>query len=361
MPIIEEQIEALEDEIRRTPYNKATEKHISRLRARIAKLKEELLKKKAKKSSHKPAFKKSGDATVSIVGFPNVGKSTLINRLTSAKSEVGDYQFTTLDFVPGMMEHKGANIQLIDLPGLIEDASKGRGRGREVISTVRSSDLIILMMDVVQTDIDTLIKELDKANIRMNQTPPNITIKKKSVGGLTLNSTTKIEKQDLLLEILREWRVVNADVVIREKITPERLVDHLAGNRVYVPSITVINKIDLANRKELEELKNIFEDPIFISAKDNLGMDELRDKIFQKLDFIRIYLKPQGKAPDYEKPLILVKNSTVEDACRIIHRDFQDKFRYAQVWGKSAKFKGQHVGLDHELEDEDIVTIIIKK
>jgi len=361
MPIIEEQIEALEEEIRKTPYHKATEKHISRLRARIAKLKEELLKRKSKKPGRLPSFKKSGDATVSIVGFPNVGKSTLINRLTSAKSEVGDYQFTTLDFVPGMMEHKGANIQLVDLPGLIEDASKGRGRGREVLSTVRSSDLLILMLDVLQTDVDALTKELANANVRLNQEPPNISIKRKVTGGINMSSTLKLKNKDLLLEILREWRVVNADIVVREALTPERLVDFLAGNRVYLPSIIVVNKIDLIPKKDLRKLKRMLKEPVLISAKNNLGMDELRNEIFQKLDFIRIYLKPQGKDIDYEKPLILVKDSTVEDVCRLIHRAFEDKFRYAQVWGKSAKFRGQRIGLDHALEDEDVVTIVIKK
>jgi ribosome-interacting GTPase 1 len=60
-------------------------------------------------------------------------------------------------------------------------------------------------------------------------------------------------------------------------------------------------------------------------------------------------------------PLIVLKNSTVEDVCNRLHRDFVKNFRYAQIWGKSAKHPGQRVGLNHVLEDEDILTIVIKR
>jgi len=75
---------------------------------------------------------KSGDARVALIGFPSVGKSTLLNRLTNTHSEAGAYEFTTLTCIPGKIEYNGANIQLLDLPGIIEGASAGKGRGRQV-------------------------------------------------------------------------------------------------------------------------------------------------------------------------------------------------------------------------------------
>jgi small GTP-binding protein len=63
-----------------------------------------------------------------------VGKSTLLNKLTGTFSEVADYEFTTLTCIPGMIRHNGAKIQLLDLPGIIEGAKDGKGRGRQVIS-----------------------------------------------------------------------------------------------------------------------------------------------------------------------------------------------------------------------------------
>jgi ribosome-interacting GTPase 1 len=361
MPTIEEQIKALEDEIRRTPYNKATEKHISRLRGRVAKLKEKQEKASARNGGRRISFKKSGDATVSIIGVPNVGKSTLLNKLTSAKSDIGDYQFTTLEFIPGMMDYKGASIQLVDLPGLIKDAAKGRGRGREVLSIARASDLIVVMLDPDNKELDAILKELHEAHVRLDEHPPNISISRRESGGITLSSTRRLKDREGLIEILREWGCINADVAAKENLTPERLIDFLAGNRVYIPSLKVINKADLLHDNENKSFRKRFQDAIFISAREGVGLDRLRESIFEKLRLIRIYLRPQGGNPDYEKPLILREGATVDNVCSMIHRAFEEKFRYAQVWGKSAKFEGQKVGLEHKVEDEDVVTIVIKR
>ena len=145
---IEKQIKAIEDEIFKTQKNKATEHHIGKLKAKLARLREMGEKRRSGGGKGKGfSIKKTGDATVGIAGFPSVGKSTLLNQLTAADSKVGDYDFTTLETIPGMMKHKGAEIQILDLPGLIVGAAKGRGRGREVISAVRNVDLLLLMID----------------------------------------------------------------------------------------------------------------------------------------------------------------------------------------------------------------------
>ena len=125
MATIEEQIEELEKEIANTKKNKATEAHIGKLKAKIAKLAMEKEKRletiKAGGGSKGFYVKKAGNATVALVGFPSVGKSTLLNQLTGAHSEVGAYHFTTLDVVPGVMEYNHAKIQILDMPGLIKD------------------------------------------------------------------------------------------------------------------------------------------------------------------------------------------------------------------------------------------------
>ena len=60
-------------------------------------------------------------------------------------------------------------------------------------------------------------------------------------------------------------------------------------------------------------------------------------------------------------PLIVKRGNTVGDVCELIHRDFKNNFRYAMVWGKSAKFPGQTVGMDHKVQDEDVLCIIVKR
>ncbi|RMF06839.1 TGS domain-containing protein, partial [Candidatus Woesearchaeota archaeon] len=89
------------------------------------------------------------------------------------------------------------------------------------------------------------------------------------------------------------------------------------------------------------------------------GIEELKEMIFEKLDLIRIYCKEVGKKADLEVPLIMKRGCTVKDMCEKLHRDFVRKFKFAKVWGPSAKFPGQKFKLKHELKDEDIVELHI--
>lgn len=102
-------------------------------------------------------------------------------------------------------------------------------------------------------------------------------------------------------------------------------------------------------------------DPIYVSANRDQGIEELKEAIYQKLDFIHVFLKPQGQEADMEEPMVILGGSTVGDLCDRIHRSFRRNFRYATVWGRSAKFPGQTVGLDHVLMNGDVITIVVKR
>lgn len=106
----------------------ATEYHLGLLKAKLAKYRSQLLE-PTKKSEKGEGFDvlKSGDARVALIGFPSVGKSTLLSTLTATQSEAASYEFTTLTCIPGVIEYKGANIQLLDLPGIIEGAAQVNG------------------------------------------------------------------------------------------------------------------------------------------------------------------------------------------------------------------------------------------
>lgn len=361
---LEEEIKAVEDEISTTKYNKATEGHIGRLKAKVAQLKELVQKRAASKSGGEGfAVKKSGDASVVLVGFPSVGKSTLLNSLTGAESLVAAYEFTTLDVVPGTMKYKGATIQILDVPGLVKGAASGRGRGKEVISIVRNADLAVIMLDVFQPNhYEVLVQELNDAGIRVNSRPPDVTIRKKPRGGINISSTVELPlEEDTIKSIFGEYRLHNANVVIREPINIDLLIDVILGNRKYIPALVVINKIDLADEDTLRACKEKFPDALLVSADKKIHIEELKEALFEKLGFIRIYMKPQGLPPDMDEPMIVRAGSTIGDICDHLHRDFRKRFRYAQVWGDSAKHEGQRAGLEHVLYDDDILTIILRK
>ena len=335
---IEDKIKSIEEEIQKTPYNKAKGQGFH--------------------------VKKSGDATVVLVGFPSVGKSTLLNNITNAESKVGAYQFTTLDIVPGVMEHKNAKIQVFDIPGIITGASSGKGRGKEILSVARTADLILVVLDTFNPQhLDVIIRELRAIGIRPNEHPPDVAVKRKKLGGVKVSSTCKLTHLDekTIRSILNEYGYINADVLFRDDVTMDQFIDVLDRNKSYVPMLILLNKVDLVDEAYIEELKKYIPEFIPISADKNTNIDELKDLIFDNLDLVRVYLKPQGRKADMEDPLVIKKGSTVIDACGKLHREFVKNFRHAKVWGTSVKFPGQKVGPDHVLDDEDVLRIILKK
>jgi len=365
---IPEKIKSIQDEMAKTQINKATEKHIGLLKAKIAKLKREQEEDVVKKSGKKEDgfdVRRNGDATVVFIGLPSVGKSTLLNKMTSAKSTVGAFQFTTLTVVPGMMEYRGANIQVLDLPGIIKGASSGKGLGKRILSVARTADLVLLVLDVFQPyHEDVLVNELGNIGIRLNQLPPNITIEKAAMGGIAVAQQVKLTKisVDHLKDILHLYGLVSARVVVREDVTSEQLADHIAGNISYSKALTVLNKIDLVDDAFLKDLKTkIKSDVIEVSANSDTNIELLKEKIYEKLKFIRIYLKPKGGEADFVDPLIAREGDTVEDICNKLHRRLKREFRYGLIWGKSVKFGGQRVGLTHIMLDEDVLTIIKRR
>ncbi len=359
---IQEKIKELDEELHRTQKNKATEYHIGIIKSKLAKLRRELIAPSKGGGGGGGGFdvKKNGDATVALIGLPSVGKSTLITKLTNAESKIAAYAFTTLKCIPGMMTYKDARIQVLDLPGIIEGAKEGRGRGREVIAVARSADLLLIMLDASYTkQYDLIVGELEGFGIRVNKKPPDIIVKSTSKGGITINNTVKLTKitPKEVLAVLNEYGVYNGNVLLRCDATVDDLIDILDGNRVYLPGLVLINKIDLIREKNLKALPF---DYIPISAEKGTNIEALKERIHASLKFIKLFTKRRGEKADLEEPLIVKKGINVAEVCDKLHRDLRKDFKYSLVWGKSVKHAGQRVGLDHVLEDGDIVSIIKK-
>lgn len=300
--------------------------------------------------------------------------------MTKTESEAASYEFTTLTCIPGVIEYNGANIQLLDLPGIIEGAAQGKGRGdlfssrffasldfcsagRQVIAVARTADLVLMMLDATKQDVQRqlLEKELESVGIRLNKQKPNIYFKIKKGGGLSFNSTCTLTKVDekLVQMILHEYKIFNAEVLFREDCTADELIDVICANRVYLPCLYVYNKIDQIS---IEEVDRIARQPhsVVVSCNMKLNLDYLLEVLWEYLALIRVYTKKPGQPPDFSDGLILRKGVTVEHVCHAIHRTLVQAFKYGLVWGTSTKYSPQRVGLGHVMHDEDVIQVVKK-
>ena len=311
----EEKIDALEEMMALIPKHKGTEKMRADLRRRLAKLRNESVKKHGvSKASAMYSVPREGAGQVVLVGAPNVGKSSLLGRLTKAAPEIGDYPFTTRLPQPGMMPYENINIQLVDMPPVDPNFYEPW-----MGSIIRQADLALLVADL---STDELLDELDNV--------------------LTILETSKIRISE----------------------TAESGDDE-APNAVRRAILTA-NKADAPRASEnLEILKEFFGrfQIVAVSALSGEGLESLRNSIFEALDIVRIYTKIPGKKVDLSSPPFVLKHgSTVLDAARAVHREFVHSLKFARVWSseksrRSVRFEGQMVERTHQLEDGDILEL----
>lgn len=185
--------------------------------------------------------------------------------------------------------------------------------------------------------------------IRINREQPNISIIRKKTGGSNFTSTVALTQlnEGMIKVILQEYKMNNVDLIIRGDYTVDDLIDAIEGNRKYVDAIFVYNKIDLVSLEDVDELAKR-PNSVAISVNMQLNLEYLLKVVWSKLNLVRIYTKKHGAAPDLENPIILTakrRGCKIESVCDLIHREFKDDFKWAYVWGKSAKFSPQTCGL----------------
>lgn len=372
-PMSLERINEIKAEMARTQKNKATAYHLALLKARLSKLTRELIE-PSKTSKKKGSFfevKKSGIARIGFIGFPSVGKSTLMNQLTNAKSVVAEYEFTTLRAIPGIMEMHQTKIQILDLPGIIKGAALGSGRGKQVLSVAKTCNVLVLVLDSTKSivGLSTIREELESVGIRLNKKNPNIKFSVQDRGGINLISSVQIN-EGTIRDILKEYRINSCEIIVEknysgtaEEIETEFIDDlidtielyHNPMSIVYLSCVVLLNKVDKISIEELEilcRLHNSFP----ISSFYGWGIEELKDKLWEELNLIRIFPKPKGQ--DIGDPIVLKRDSNVINFCNSIHKNLKDSFGYARIWGTSVKHQAQRVGKDHILEDGDIIQIV---
>jgi len=359
-----DKIKALEKMLSLIPKHKGTEKMQMQIKRKISRLKEEM-ETKARKISHGPTFniKKEGAAQIALVGLPNCGKSMILNQLTNADAPVGNYAFTTTTPTPGMMEYKDIQIQLVEIPAVIKDVSLGKGLGLQILSAIRVADAVVLVIDLSKNPLqqmDILLDELDKGGIKLNEEPPELEIIRRAEGGIHIRGKHLFTGDERALkELLVKEKVHNALIIFRDTTTLEEMTDALETSLTFKQAIILATKGDNINSKEhFALLKRRYSrfDIVPISAKKKINLEHAKESIFRVLNVIRVYTKTPGEEVAYP-PIAMNPQSTVFEAAGRIHKQFQKEFKYARIWGKSAKHEGQRVGSDHILQDGDIVEV----
>jgi len=302
---IPEKVVALEEMLAVMPKHKGTDHLRAKLRARIAKLGEASEKRLATRRTS-TVIPREGAAQVAVIGLPNAGKSQLVSRTTNASPAVADYPFTTHRATPGMMEFENIKIQLIDTPPLAPQAIDFW-----LPPLLRRADALLIMVDLAdapEAQMEAVIKQLDKMRI--------------TIGG---GAKEDVESTS--------W---------------------------HKKALIIGNKLDLDNAQSgYTALKNRYGKQlplIAISAKEGTGLEELKLKLYQLLDVIRVYTKAPGKKPVFTDPVVLPRGSTLEDAAAEVHKDFRDRLKYARLWG-SGKHDGIMVKRDHVMQDGDIIEL----
>jgi len=223
--------------------------------------------------------------------------------------------------------------------------------------------MIMMMLDATKGDIQRVLleKELEDVGIRLNTRPPNIYFKIKKGGGVSFNAVVKLThlNEKLVYMILHEYKIFNAEVLIREDCTADEFIDVVVGQRKYMRCLYVYNKIDQVTIEEVDRLARL-PNSVVVSCELDLNMDTLLKKIWETLNLTRIHTKRKGERPDTVGGIIMRNSPTVEHVCHRIHRTLVADFKGALVWGRSAKHNPQRVGLQHLLEDEDVIMILKK-
>ncbi len=301
---ISQRLRAIDEEIRRTPYHKGTEHHLGLLKARRARLQQELVNKTGKQRGGDSFFvRKNGLASCLFLGPPSVGKSSLLNALSQQYSPSASYPFTTKRVIPGIMSYRQAKIQLLDAPGLLPQGKLEFAWGRRILAAARASDLILLLIDRQHSpQIPALLRKIYQAGIRLNKKPLSLQIlpgrgeKVEIYGETGQYSLTYLQKLALTLGI-RGKRIF----LHQAPAKIDDFLDALATNITYRPAILVATKIDELEKKEIiiwqKQLEKFKLPLIFISAKKRLGLMNLKKIIWQNLNLINleIYLSTTAK------------------------------------------------------------------
>ncbi len=362
----EEKLQALKEFISAVPKHKGTEGLLYWAKRRMAELKEEIEERKSRKrGSGGPSFfiEREGAAQIVMLGLPNSGKTSILARVTNASAEPSDIPFSTKLPKPGMLQYQDIQFQLIDTPSIMPESNVW---SRRVIGLARNADAIMVVVDLSNNpllQLKQLAEMLSNEGIKMVRPRGMVEISKtQDAPGVRVIYYGKLldGTSDDVRRLLESYRIYKADVKIYGEVTLSDIEESILGVVMYKPTIVVANKLDLdPDRSYCKKIARVVRNNIpvlCVSALTGEGLDGLGDVLFKLLNIVRIYTKPPNGEVS-KKPLIVKGRITVLEAAKLIHKDLYRGFKYAKIWGPSAKYPGERVGGDHLLMDGDIIEI----
>ena len=305
-----EKLRLAQELLRMMPKHKGTDKLQADMKARISKIKKQIeqgggSQHGARQAAVPDHIDKEGAGQVILIGPPNSGKSSLVDILTHAEPLVADYPYSTREPLAGMMPYESIQIQLIDSPPISPDSYENYLSG-----LIRNADLVLIVVD--------------------------------------LAAETFVDDVKFILELLEEKRIV---------LRPESAED--PDN----PALCIKQTMIVAHKEYEDEegvkrrrLHEAFPEFVIVptSIIDDDSLLEFKKAVYKALKIIRVYTKKVGKEPDFDDPIILPLQGTVEQAAEHLHKDFAAKLKFAKIWGEG-KFDGQRVQRDYQLTDGDII------
>ena len=343
------------------------------IKRQISILKAQIEEEKKKRKTGKGGgwlVEKHGAAQITLIGFTNSGKSSLISAVTNAKPLISNYPYSTVEPAVGMLPYQDIYFQLVEAPSL-QPTLEETSWNLKILGLIRNADGIILVLDLQEDtsqQFKLLKRILEDSKIFVEKPRGRVVIDRRADGlgvqvvvvGKLLDATHEDVKN-----LLNSYKIYNATVKVYGEATLNDVEEAVFGGVQYKPTLIVANKFDSENLKEklktLEAEVNGKLKILPVSCRTGKNLEKLGEEIFGLMEILRVYTKHPSKKEPSTEPIILRKGATVLDVAKEIHSQLYEKFWYAKVWGSSAKYSGERVGGDHVLADKDIIEIHTRK
>ena len=242
---------------------------------------------------------------------------------------------------------------------LKESIIKSKKSGKSSKKGIKKTDMQAVLVGLTNPGKSSILKSITNADPKIASY--GFTTKEPEIGTLNyLGCNIQIIDLPPIASVDFDYGIVNnADtiLIVVEKIHEIDLIIPSIKNK-NAKRIIVFNKIDLyddnTKRKISETLKTKKYNFVLTSTYTKEGLEELKEKIFNSFNIIRIYTRMPGRKED-EVPVIMKPNSTLEQVAEKLLHGYSKKVKFAKVWGPSAKFLGQQIGLKHGVKDKDII------